>query len=389
MIAAATESPSSNNPTPRMSVSDNAPPALPLPARPPPPTLPLIEMPAGAEHHTRPNERMDDVVASEDGLIFSPYNPQNIEITLNDVQSILAAYGVPPTVHNFQLYRRAFVHRSYLKRPQHENDAQNIRVGECPENCLPLSTKSNERLEFLGDGVLECVVKYYLYRRFPKAAEGFMTEKKIEVVKNETIGRIAYEMGLHRWLIISRHAEEKKLRTNLKKVGCLFEAFLGAMFLDFNKTVVEDANGWFASTFVTGPGFQMTQKFLENVLERHIDWADLIHTNNNFKNLLQVRIQKEFKTTPQYLELGYDAVNGYRVAVYLCVGQSIHTVSPTDAVDIGVLPSPTLESMRAYLDASATGTAFIRLAESSHKIKRKAEQMACQSVLEGMDGERA
>ena len=95
------------------------------------------------------------------------------------------------------------------------------------------------------------------------------------------------------------------------------------------------------------------------------------------------------ETTPQYLELGYDAVNGYRVAVYLCVGQSIHTVSPTDAVDIGVLPSPTLESMRAYLDASATGTAFIRLAESSHKIKRKAEQMACQSVLEGMDGERA
>ena len=43
---------------------------------------------------------------------------------------------------------------------------------------MRLRTKSNERLEFLGDGVLECITKYYLYRRFPKENEGFMTEKK-------------------------------------------------------------------------------------------------------------------------------------------------------------------------------------------------------------------
>ena len=74
-----------------------------------------------------------------------------------------------------------------------------------PADCMPLRSKSNERLEFLGDGVLECVTKYCLYRRFPKENEGFMTEKKIAIVKNETIGRMAYEMGLHRWFIISRH----------------------------------------------------------------------------------------------------------------------------------------------------------------------------------------
>ena len=96
-------------------------------------------------------------------------------------------------------------------------------------------TKSNERLEFLGDGILEAIVKYYLYRRFPKENEGFMTEKKIALVKNEAIGRLAYEMRLNKWLVISRHAEEKKTRTNLKKLGCLFEAFLGALFLDHNK----------------------------------------------------------------------------------------------------------------------------------------------------------
>ena len=48
-------------------------------------------------------------------------------------------------------------------------------------------------LEFVGDGVLELITKYYLYRRFPKANEGFMTEKKIAIVKNESIGKLAYE----------------------------------------------------------------------------------------------------------------------------------------------------------------------------------------------------
>ena len=75
---------------------------------------------------------------------------------------------------------------------------------------MPLKTKSNERQEFLGDGVLELITKYHLYRRFPKGTEGFMTEKKIAVVKNETIGRLAYDMGLHNWLIMSRNAEERR-----------------------------------------------------------------------------------------------------------------------------------------------------------------------------------
>ena len=120
----------------------------------------------------------DDIIKSEDGLVFNPYNPLNIEISLNDVQSILTKYGIPPIVKNIALYKRAFVHRSYTKRPNIENDIQNITIVPRPSDCLPLSTKHNERLEFLGDGVLELVTKYYLYRRFPKENEGFMTEKK-------------------------------------------------------------------------------------------------------------------------------------------------------------------------------------------------------------------
>ena len=146
----------------------------------------------------------DDLIKTEEGLVFNPYNPLNTKITLNDVQSILTRYGLPPIVRNLEIYQRAFVHRSYTKRPQYENVAQNITIVDRPHDCLPLSSKSNERLEFLGDGILECVTKLYLYKRFPKENEGFMTEKKIAIVKNEAIGKIAFEMGLHKWLIISK-----------------------------------------------------------------------------------------------------------------------------------------------------------------------------------------
>ena len=59
-----------------------------------------------------------------------------------------------------------------------------------PFDCISLKTKSNERLEFIGDGVLELITKYYLYRRFPKADEGLFDEKKCALVKNVCIGKL-------------------------------------------------------------------------------------------------------------------------------------------------------------------------------------------------------
>jgi dsRNA-specific ribonuclease len=326
----------------------------------------------------------DDIIKSDEGLIFNPYNPLNVEITLSDVQSILTNYGIPPIVHNLALYKRAFVHRSYTKRPHFENVLQNITIVERPEDCMPLSSKSNERLEFLGDGILELVTKFYLYRRFPKENEGFMTEKKIAIVKNEAIGKIALEMHLNNWLILSKHAEEKKIRTNLKKLGCLFEAFLGALFLDFNKINVKDEDKWFETLFVNGPGFQtgigfqIAQKFVENIFEKHIDWISLIQNDDNYKNILQVKIQKEFKVTPHYLEIEHDAEFGYKMGVYLCLGQPIFNLTHNDAVDISYF-----KTFKAIQDFVAENNKiFLFMGQGQHKIKRKAEQIACNEALQ-------
>lgn len=323
----------------------------------------------------------DDIVKDESSgtYIFNPYNPDNCEITVHEIESILTRYGVHTKAFNPELYRRAFIHRSYVKRPQLLNEKDNIFIVDKPDNCMKLRTKSNERLEFVGDGVLECITKYYLYRRFPKENEGFMTEKKIAIVKNEAIGKLALEIGLHKWFIISKHAEEKKIRTSLKKLGCLFEAFIGALFLDFNKISVEDEEGWFKSVFVCGPGFQMAQIFVENVFEKHIDWINLIKTDDNYKNILQVMIQKEFKTTPDYIELGYSDEEGYKMGVFLCLGQPIYDASIPDAYKFDELVPRSFSTIRAIFERD--GKVLVLFGVSSHKIKKKAEQQVCSKVI--------
>jgi len=325
----------------------------------------------------------DDIIIekNQNGVetyVFDPYNPLNKLINENEIQSILRNYGINTPIHNINLYKRAFIHRSYMKRPNLENMQNNITIVQKPEDCLPLYTKSNERLEFVGDGVLECITKYYLYRRFPKENEGFMTEKKIALVKNESIGKMALEMGLHKWYVLSKHAELKQTRTNLKKLGCLFESFLGAMFLDFNKISIHDDDGWFGNLFVTGPGFQMVQIFVESVFEKHVDWINLIRNDDNYKNILQVKIQKEFKVTPHYMEVeDHNQETGYYMGVYLCLGQPIHNKKHSDSIPITHFNS--YGDIHQYM--SEHNKIFVFLGEGKHKIKKKAEQIACDEAI--------
>ena len=134
----------------------------------------------------------------EDNSLF---NNCNIEITQEDVLKLFETYGLPNQIFNIRIYKRAFIHKSYTHMEGKDTSTHSF-----------LKSKSNERLEFLGDGILELVTKFYLYRRFPNENEGFMTEKKIALIKNEAIGKIAYDMGLHKWLIISKNTEEKNIR---------------------------------------------------------------------------------------------------------------------------------------------------------------------------------
>jgi len=328
----------------------------------------------------------DDIYETQDGLVFNPFNPINIEIKEEDVKRILKNYGLPELVNNMELYKRAFIHTSYLKKTEAENKLLNIVLAENINNCMTLKSKSNERLEYVGDGLLEKTVKEYLYMRFPKALPGFLTQKKIDIVKNETIGRIAYEMGLHKWFVISAKSEENNLRTNLKKLGCLFEAFIGALYLDMNKLKLISSNiscndkninkneeKWFDLLFAKrGLGTQIVQQFIENVIELHINWTELIETDENYKNILQVKIQKNFKTTPTYIELSRDE-NGFEMGVFLCIREDIKNYSKA-------IRLINLNEMKNIIETE--NKILCLMGSGKHKIKRKAEQSASFNAIQ-------
>lgn len=321
------------------------------------------------------------VTNGEQAFIFDPYNPLNIQISIDEIETILSTYGVKMPIYNKILYERAFIHRSYTIRPEMFNSQETGGtpvMAARPPNCLPLRKKSNETLEFVGDGVLDCVTKFYLYRRFPKNNEGFMTEKKIALVKNEALGKLALEMGLQKWFVLSKHAEEKEMRTNLKKLGCLFEALIGAIFLDFNKIQIHDDGKWFESSFLTGPGFQAAQLFIESVFEKHIDFTELISNNFNYKNRLQVLIQRHFKVVPTYLEISKIGCF-FRMAVYICVNVNPNT---SHHHSVPFKEFGTLENIHRYLDLNHS--VFVLLGEGVSRIKKEAEQSACFQALTDM-----
>tara|TARA_Y100000389_G_scaffold198091_1_gene233954 strand:+ start:236 stop:1018 length:783 start_codon:yes stop_codon:yes gene_type:complete len=244
-----------------------------------------------------------------------------------------------------------------------------------PPSCIDLCSHSNERLEFLGDGILENVTKFYLYKRFPEQDEGFMTEKKIALVKNDHIGFLAYKMGLNNYYLISKNAEEKKTRFNYKKLGCLFEAFLGALFLDANKMVLSDNNGYLNNYFKCGVGFQVCQIFIESIFEQLVDWNEMLENDDNYKNIFQVMIQKEFKTTPEYFVLNIDEEQKYTMGVYLCLGNvNIHNANIKEAVDF--------KKVKTFQNIKNEDYKLIFFSRASHKIKKKAEQIACQKAIE-------
>jgi ribonuclease-3 len=295
---------------------------------------------------------------------INPYNNKNIEITETDINNLLESHQVYYKVKNMDLFKRSFIHRSYMVQTD-------VKQMQKPYDCIELKHSSNERLEFLGDGILEAITKLYLYKRFPDADEGFMTEKKICLVKNEHIGKLAYKIGLQKWFIISKNAEDKKIRINYKKLGCLFESFLGALFLDANNVPIDDP--LFKTYFNVGVGFQYCQIFIEYIYENLVDWNEILETDDNFKNILQVKIQKEFKKTPEYIILKQDDELRYNMGVYLCLSDNIHTLDHTTAIDFDKIK--TFENIRKY------NHNFIFIGEGTHKIKKKAEQLACLDAL--------
>jgi ribonuclease III len=140
---------------------------------------------------------------------------------------------------------------------------------------------NNERLEFLGDSILDAVISDYLYKTYPNAREGFLTEMRSKIVNGEKLKELAIQIKLDQFIV------QKNSPPNLSNriFEDAFEAFIGAIYID--------KGYWKVYDFIS-----------EKIIEKHIDLQHLETTNLNFKSQLIEWSQKtksniEFYSSPE------------------------------------------------------------------------------------------
>jgi dsRNA-specific ribonuclease len=167
---------------------------------------------------------------------------------------------------------------------------------------MPLQDESYECLEFEGDSVLGVCVATYLRKKYREKKQGFLTDARKVLVNNEQIGQLSKHLGLNRFYVISRHNEESAAidgRNNTKKLGDIFEAFLGALWTD------------------CGNRFNVVYTFVTSVMEAYLDIDDVIGSATNYKDAFQKYCQRALNCTPTYVMLSNDTKKGeIRVAVW-------------------------------------------------------------------------
>jgi ribonuclease-3 len=155
---------------------------------------------------------------------------------------------------NIFLYKLAFKHKSSAKEKTHGNKV-----------C-------NERLEYLGDAILDAIVAEYLFKKFPFENEGFLTETKSKIVSRSSLNMLSKKLGLDKML-----ESDPGVKITQRSIGGdALESFIGAMYLD--------------------KGYKFTKKtVLKYIIKTHINVDELVQTETNYKSRLIEWAQKEKK----------------------------------------------------------------------------------------------
>ena len=159
---------------------------------------------------------------------------------------------------DINLYFLAFTHTSYAN-----------------EHHVP----SNERLEYIGDAVLDFMVGLFLYRKYPDIGEGELSKLRAKYVCEEANCDYSLALGLDKLIMLGKGEEEQGGRSRVTVLGDLFEAFLGALYLDHNST-----------------------KEVEKILEKYVypNISDSEEYHKDYKSTLQELIQAENRKSVNY-----------------------------------------------------------------------------------------
>ncbi len=184
---------------------------------------------------------------------------------------------------NVDLLKQSVVHRSYL------NEHPKFKLGH------------NERLEFLGDAVLEIIVTEYLFKNFPNTPEGDLTNWRASLVNSKMLAIVANEIGLEEYLFLSKgESKDTKSKARQYIIANAVEALIGAIYLD--------------------QGIEASAKFVH---ARMLSKLEYILSNQLYldpKSKFQEKSQEISKTTPHYKvlkESGPDHDKTFEVGLYL------------------------------------------------------------------------
>ena len=183
---------------------------------------------------------------------------------------------------NKDLLVHAFTHRSYL------NENPDFYLGH------------NERLEFLGDAVLELVVTEYLYKKYPKKAEGELTNWRAALVNAKILAKVASDLGFGDFLLLSRGETKDIGKARQYILADTFEAFVGAFFLD--------------------SGYNEIQKFIKKYLIKELPRIIEQGLFRDAKSCFQEKSQEKVKITPNYKvlkEKGPDHLKHFVIGAFL------------------------------------------------------------------------
>jgi ribonuclease-3 len=182
---------------------------------------------------------------------------------------------------NENILKEALTHRSYLN--------------ENPSWKLP----HNERLEFLGDAVLELISTKYLWETHPKFEEGPLTLLRASLVNTKMLAKVAEEVGIQKHLLVSKGEAQMNGRAMETILADAFEALTGAIYID--------------------QGFEVAEKFISEFLLPHLKEIEEKQLYKDPKSSLQEMSQADFKVTPVYKllsETGPDHARVFTVGVY-------------------------------------------------------------------------
>jgi ribonuclease-3 len=186
-------------------------------------------------------------------------------------------------IKNQELLKNVFVHRSFL------NENRDFH--------LP----SNEKMEFLGDSVLSLITSMYLFTYYPNLAEGEYTDIKASIVRTESLGDAAKELGLGQYLFLSKGEDKAFGRENINILADTFEALVACIFIDI--------------------GFEAAYDFvLKHLFKDKLDYIIKNKLYMSPKSRLQETIQAKHKALPVYRvvkEIGPEHKKVFTVSVYL------------------------------------------------------------------------